>query len=140
MLKNAGVAISMDGRGRRMDKVFIERLGRSLKYEAVYLHELPDGFAAQRAIAKWLNFYDTTRPHSALAGATPTEAYQKRTAATVAAQAPPLVCPSASSTRTQSHDKQDSGGMIGRPEYTASRPPSCPTNQDHLRLLEQEEQ
>ena len=134
MLKNAGVAISMDGRGRCMDNIFIERLWRSLKYEAVYLHELADGFAAQRAIAKWLNFYDTTRPHSALAGTTPAEDLRKRTAAAVAAQARPLVCPSASSTRTQSHDKQDSGGMIGRPEYTLiTLPPPCPTNRDHLR-------
>ena len=77
VLKNAGVAISMDGRGRCMDNIFIERLWRSLKYEAVYLHELSDGFAAQSAIAKWLNFYNTTRPHSALAGATPAEAYEK---------------------------------------------------------------
>ena len=77
VLKNAGVAISMDGRGRCMDNLFIERLWRSMKYEAVYLHELPDGFAAQNAIAKWLNFYNTTRPHSALAGATPAEAYEK---------------------------------------------------------------
>ena len=58
VLKNAGVAISMDGRGRCMDNIFIERLWRSLKYEAVYLHELSDGFAAQSAIAKWLNFYN----------------------------------------------------------------------------------
>ena len=58
VLKNAGVAISMDGRGRCMDNIFIERLWRSMKYEAVYLHELADGFAAQRAIAKWLNFYN----------------------------------------------------------------------------------
>ncbi len=77
VLKNAGVAISMDGRGRCMDNIFIERLWRSLKYEAVYLNELPDGFAAQKAIAKWLNFYNTTRHHSALAGATPAEAYEK---------------------------------------------------------------
>ena len=48
-LKDAGVAISMDGRGRCMDNIFIERLWRSLKYEAVYLHELSDGFQAQRA-------------------------------------------------------------------------------------------
>ena len=48
-LKDAGVAISMDGRGRCMDNIFIERLWRSLKYEAVYLHELTDGFKAERA-------------------------------------------------------------------------------------------
>ncbi len=77
VLQDAGVAISMDGRGRCMDNIFIERLWRSLKYEAVYLHELTDGFAAQRAIAKWLDFYNTERPHSALAGSTPAEAYEK---------------------------------------------------------------
>ena len=76
-LKDAGVAISMDGRGRCMDNIFIERLWRSLKYEAVYLHELTDGFAAQRAIANWLHFYDTQRPHSALAGSTPAEVYER---------------------------------------------------------------
>ena len=52
VLKDSGVAISMDGRGRCLDNVFIERLWRSLKYEAVYLHELSDGFAAQRVIAR----------------------------------------------------------------------------------------
>ena len=60
-----------------MDNIFIERLWRLLKYEAVYLHELTDGFAAQRAIANWLHFYDTQRPHSALADSTPAEAYER---------------------------------------------------------------
>ena len=77
VLKDSGVAISMDGRGRCMDNIFIERLWRSLKYEAVYLHELTDGFAAQRTIANWLHFYDTQRPHSALARSTPAEAYER---------------------------------------------------------------
>ena len=75
VLKDAGVAISMDGRGRFMDNIFIERLWRSLKYEAVYLHELTDGFRAERVIAEWIGFYNTERPHSALAGQTPAEAY-----------------------------------------------------------------
>ncbi len=74
-LKDADVAISMDGRGRCMDNIFIERLWRSLKYEAVYLHELTDGFVAQRVIGEWIGFYNTERPHSALAGQTPAEAY-----------------------------------------------------------------
>ena len=74
-LKDAGVAISMDGRGRCLDNIFIERLWRSLKYEAVYLHELTDGFAAERVIGEWIQFYNTERPHSALDGATPAEAY-----------------------------------------------------------------
>jgi putative transposase len=74
-LKDAGVAISMDGRGRCMDNIFIERLWRSLKYEAVYLHELTDGFVAERVIGEWLDFYNTERPHSSLDGKTPAEAY-----------------------------------------------------------------
>ena len=75
VLRDAGVAISMDGRGRCMDNIFIERLWRSLKYEAIYLHELTDGFRANRVIGEWIDFYNTERPHSALAGQTPAEAY-----------------------------------------------------------------
>ena len=75
VLKDAGVAISMDGRGRCMDNIFIERLWRSLKYEAVYLHELTDGFKAERVISEWIEFYNGDRPHSALGGRTPAEAY-----------------------------------------------------------------
>jgi putative transposase len=74
-LKDAEVAISMDGRGRCMDNIFIERLWRSLKYEAVYLHELTDGFVAERVIGEWIGFYNTERPHSSLDGQTPAEAY-----------------------------------------------------------------
>ncbi len=53
----------------------IERLWRSLKYEAVYLHDLTDGFHAERVIGEWIDFHNTERPHSALAGQTPAEAY-----------------------------------------------------------------
>ena len=53
----------------------IERLWRSLKYEAVYLHELTDGFKAERVIRDWIGFYNTERPHSALGDQTPAEAY-----------------------------------------------------------------
>lgn len=75
MLTDVGVRISMDGRGRCMDDIFIERLWRSLKYEAVYLVELTDGFHARRVIDDWMAFYNTDRPHSALGGATPNEVY-----------------------------------------------------------------
>jgi hypothetical protein len=68
----------MDGRGRYMDNIFIERLWRSLKYEAVYLHELTDGFKAERVIGDWINFYNTERPHSVHDGQTPAEAYGAR--------------------------------------------------------------
>ena len=50
VLKEAEITISKDGRGRCMDNIFIERLWRSLKYEAIYLHELTDGFVAERVI------------------------------------------------------------------------------------------
>ena len=73
-LREAGVRISMDGRGRCIDNIFIERLWRSLKYEAVYLRDLADGFEARRVIGEWIGFYNTERPHSALGGRTPAEA------------------------------------------------------------------
>ena len=78
---SAGARCSMDGRGRCLDNVFIERLWRSLKYEAVYLHELCDGFEAERVIANWMRFYTEERPHSALGGRTPSEAYRWERAA-----------------------------------------------------------
>ncbi len=75
VLKAAEITISMDGRGRCMDNIFIERLWRSLKYEAIYLHELTDGFVAERVIGEWIDFYNTERPHSSFDGCTPAEAY-----------------------------------------------------------------
>ena len=74
-LQAAGVGISMDGRGRCMDNISIERLWRWLKYEAVYLHDLADGFQARRVIDEWVGFYNTERPHSALDGQSPAETY-----------------------------------------------------------------
>jgi len=71
----AGVAFSMDGRGRFLDNFFIERLWR-LKYEAAYLHELRDGAEAGPLIGTWIDFYSEVRPHSALAGRTPSETYR----------------------------------------------------------------
>ena len=77
----AGARCSMDGRGRCLDNVFIERLWRSLKYEAVYLHEVADGFVAEQVISEWMTFYSDVRPHSALGGRTPAEAYREERAA-----------------------------------------------------------
>lgn len=74
-LTEAGVRVSMDGRGRCMDNIFIERLWRSLKQEAVYLAEIEDGFHARRVIGEWMAFYNSDRPHSALEHRTPDEAY-----------------------------------------------------------------
>lgn len=78
-LTEAGVRISMDGRGRCMDNIFIERLWRSLKYEAVYLQDIADGFEAVRVVDDWMNFYNGQRPHSSLGLQTPNEAYSQRT-------------------------------------------------------------
>jgi len=75
VLKDAGVRVSMDGRGRWMDNVFIERLWRSLKYECVYIHAFETGSELRTGLTKWIGYYNTNRPHSALAGATPDEAY-----------------------------------------------------------------
>ena len=75
VLKQVSVKISMDGKGRWMDKVFIERLWRSLKYECVYLHTFETGTEARNGIGAWMKFYGAHRPHSALAGLTPDEAY-----------------------------------------------------------------
>jgi putative transposase len=61
----------MDGRGRWLDNVFIERLWRSLKYEEVYLKGYADGREARAGIAAWIAFYNTTRPHQALADRAP---------------------------------------------------------------------
>jgi putative transposase len=77
ILREADIAISMDGRGRCMDNIFIERLWRSLKYESIYLTEMTDGFKARQLIGDWLNFYNTIRPHSSLDAMTPHEAYWK---------------------------------------------------------------
>jgi putative transposase len=70
-LAAAGVRISMDGRGRWMDNVFIERLWRSLKYEDIYLKGYADGREAKAGIAAWINFYNGRRPHQALGHRTP---------------------------------------------------------------------
>ena len=75
VLKGAEITISMDGRGRCMDNIFIERPWRSPKYEAVYLHELTDGFATERVIGEWFNFHNAERPHSSFDGQTPAETY-----------------------------------------------------------------
>jgi putative transposase len=75
VLQRAGVRISMDGRGRWMDNVFIERLWRSLKYECVYLHAFETGSGLRAGLSSWISYYNAQRPHSALAGRTPDEAY-----------------------------------------------------------------
>jgi len=86
-LMAADVKISMDGRGRWMDNVFIERLWRSLKYEDVYLKGYADGREARAGIASWMAFYNLQRPHQALANRTPMAVWRGGTTGALDGQA-----------------------------------------------------
>jgi putative transposase len=75
VLKGAGVAISMDGKGRWIDNVFIERLWRSVKYEEVYLHAYTNGTEARTGLTRYFSFYNARRSHQALEYRRPDEVY-----------------------------------------------------------------
>ena len=70
-LKRAGTKISMDGKARYLDNIFIERLWRSLKYECVYLHAWDTGSQARVGVGRWITFYNHQRPHAAHGGQPP---------------------------------------------------------------------
>jgi putative transposase len=74
-LEKCGVAISMDGRGRALDNVFVERLWRSVKYEEVYLKDYADGWEAEQSLDRYFEFYCQQRIHQALGYRTPAEVY-----------------------------------------------------------------
>jgi putative transposase len=75
VLKDNGIKISMDGKGRWMDNVFIERLWRSLKYEEVYLKAYDSVAQARQGIGAWLMFYNEERRHASLSRMTPDQVY-----------------------------------------------------------------
>ncbi|HVD02652.1 MAG TPA: integrase core domain-containing protein [Candidatus Dormibacteraeota bacterium] len=75
MLKPHGVTISMDGKGRAIDNVFIERFWRSLKYEYVFLHPFEDGAEMKAGLKTYITWYNQLRPHSALDDRTPDAVY-----------------------------------------------------------------
>jgi len=77
-LERRGIAISMDGRGRCFDNIFIERLWRSLKYEEVYLHDYTRVPEARTGIGNWFRFYNHERPHQSLDYRTPAGLYRAR--------------------------------------------------------------
>jgi putative transposase len=79
LLLAAQVQISMDGRGRALDNVFVERLWRSVKYEEVYLHDYATPREARQGLAQYFEFYDQERPHQALGYRTPAQVYFGRT-------------------------------------------------------------
>jgi putative transposase len=76
-LKEHAITISMDGKGRCMDNVFVERLWRSLKYEEVYLNAYATVAEAKAGIGAWLDFYNEERPHQSLSYRTPRQIYQE---------------------------------------------------------------
>jgi putative transposase len=76
VLRGRGIAISMDGKGRCLDNVFVERLWRSVKYEEVYLHAYENVAEARGGIGRYLDFYNDERPHQALGYQTPAAFHQ----------------------------------------------------------------
>jgi len=75
-LRAAGIAISMDGRGRCFDNIFVERLWRTVKYEEVYLKDYENAAVAETSLGQYLRFYNEERPHQALGYRTPATVYQ----------------------------------------------------------------
>ncbi|CAM5779892.1 IS3 family transposase ISGxy1 [Castellaniella caeni] len=75
VLKDYGVKISMDGRRRCYDNIFVERLWRSVKYECVYLNAFEDGRELRRALSAYFDWYNKERPHKALDGKSPDDVY-----------------------------------------------------------------
>ena len=80
VLESHDIAISMDGRGRALDNVFIERLWRTIQYEDIYLKDYEDVDELYEGLTSHLAFYDRERPHQALDYRTPNEVYQTTTA------------------------------------------------------------
>jgi putative transposase len=78
VLREAGIAISMDGKGAWRDNVFVERLWRSVKYEEIYLRAYDTVSTARASISRYLAFYNGRRPHSSLDRRTPDQAYFNR--------------------------------------------------------------
>lgn len=76
-LRDAGIKVSMDGRGRWLDNVMIERLWRSVKYECIYLRAIETDGELRRTLAWWFGFYNNRRPHFAFDGRKPMEIYRQ---------------------------------------------------------------
>ncbi len=84
-LKENGIAISRDGRGRWRDNVFVERVWKSIKYEEVYLHAYDSVHQARTSIGKYIEFYNSICPHSSLKALTPDQVYFNRRPESLAA-------------------------------------------------------
>ena len=78
ILEDSEIKISMDGKGRFLDNIFVERFWRTLKYEEVYIKAYEDGLVARTSLEKYFKFYNFERCHSSLAGKTPAYVYNVR--------------------------------------------------------------
>ncbi len=77
VLKQHHIQISMNGRGRCFDNIFVERLWRTIKYEYVYLHPFDTVLELREGLKHWLEWYNKDRPHQGLNNETPDEVYYK---------------------------------------------------------------
>lgn len=80
LLETRGVRISMDGKGRAIDNIFVERLWKSVKYEHIYLHVYDDAVQLYNGLKEYFDFYNQERPHQSLDYETPGEFYQRSAA------------------------------------------------------------
>src|SRR5438067_10761417 len=84
MLRDHEIEISMDGRGRCHDNIFVERLWWTVKHEWVYLRPATNGIEQKRSLAEFFDWYNLRRPHQALSWRTPDEAYLSQSMAATA--------------------------------------------------------
>ena len=138
-LKNAGIAISMDGRGQWRDNVFVERLWKSVKYEDVYLRGYETVSAVRAGIEGYLAFYNDRRPHRAHGGLTPDMVYFKSLApAALAAWAVNTACPPRRRLSPLTGGRRRPGqactGAFNPQPIHLSRPFHCSNERNHFRL------
>lgn len=82
ILKNHEIRISMDGKGRALDNIMVERLWRSVKYEEIYLHEYESVAALKKALNQYFHYFNYERPHQSFGDSTPTEVYEGKQGST----------------------------------------------------------
>jgi putative transposase len=124
LLEQHGVRVSMDGKGRYTDNLFIERLWRSLKYEEVYLKAYTDGKEARTGIGAYLDFYNQARPHQGLGYRTPEEVFltsQETISSEILVESSESIIPTPA--------------VVGAAGFALNRPLSCLTDWVHLTPL-----
>ena len=119
VLRDAEVRISMDGRGRWMDNVFIERLWRSLKYECVDLNAFETGSELRTGLGRWIDYYNGQRPHSPPGGPNAGRGIWAGPRNAISG-----ACPG--------YGAHQNGG-VNQPKYSLAQPPNCPGKRDARR-------